>query len=650
MLINEVNVKNYRSILDESLSCEALTALVGRNGAGKSSFLNAIELFYDPLAKVSAEDFYASDVSREIEVSITFSDLTEQEESFFSPYIDQGVLTIARVFTEGVKNTGTYHGTRLQNKDFAEIRSVGTKSDIVRKYRELRSNNSQYASLPTATSADKVKDSLEKWESDHPSMCVRMRDDGQFFGFTGVAQGYLGKHTKFIRIPAVRDASEDAIENRGSCVTEIMDLVVRSVLSARKEVTSFKQHTQNRYEEILNPSKLTELNSLEHQLTNTLRQYTPEASVSLNWSNLDEIDIPMPQALVMLSEDGYESSVQRTGHGLQRAFILTMLQHLIAAREEEIDEEGDGSDETKNKTDHSLPNLVLAIEEPELYQHPSRQRHLASVLLKLAQGKVPGVARQTQVIYTTHSPLFVGLDRFDQIRLIKKNSELTELPKTTSVSKADLGRIATQLWNLGGQQGECYTPQTLLPRMQAIMTPWMNEGFFADVIVLVEGESDRAAVLAVANSMDFDLESMNVSVLPSMGKNSMDRPAVVFKDLGIDSYLIWDNDRTSSNPNTEVNRRLLRITGAEEQDFPVGVWNSHACIEGNLETTLRKEITDPVFKDLLNRACSRFGMAREQALKNPTVLRTVIDQANSQGHSSCTLRNIVRSIVRLRSV
>ena len=37
---------------------------------------------------------------------------------------------------------------------------------------------------------------------------------------------------------------------------------------------------------------------------------------------------------------------------------------------------------------HSFPDLVLAIEEPELYQHPSRQRHIAKILLQL-QGKIP---------------------------------------------------------------------------------------------------------------------------------------------------------------------------------------------------------------------------------------------------------------------
>ena len=53
MQIKNINVKNFRSILDESLPCDSLTALVGRNGSGKSSFLSALEIFYDPSASIT---------------------------------------------------------------------------------------------------------------------------------------------------------------------------------------------------------------------------------------------------------------------------------------------------------------------------------------------------------------------------------------------------------------------------------------------------------------------------------------------------------------------------------------------------------------------------------------------------------------------
>ena len=648
MVIREIQIKNFRSIQNASFTCDSLTALVGRNGTGKSSFLSALELFYDQSAKVQADDFYAGDTSLEIEVALTFSDLTEEEREFFSTYIDMGMLSVVRVFSnEPGTKSGSYHGMRLQNPDFAEIRAVDGRRNFIDRYNKLKSKV-KYTNLPSIRSADQAAQALTEWEDAHPEERIRMRDDGQFFGFTGVGQGYLGRYTRFIRVPAVRDASDDATDKRGSSISEIMDLVVRSVVSTRKDVTALKKQTQTQYEEILDPSKLTELTTLEVQLSETLKQYAPDASVSLSWSDLAEITIPMPEAEIKLSEDGYKSAVQQTGHGLQRAFILTMLQHLVAAREMERASTSDQVSSNGTDTEvTSVPNLVLAVEEPELYQHPSRQRHMASVLLQLAQGSVPGVAKQTQVIYATHAPLFVGLDRFDQIRIIRKTEGNLAAPKTTSVTTVSLNTVAEKLWDLDGQNGERYTPSTLRPRMQAVMTPWMNEGFFADVVVLVEGVGDHAAVLAVARSMGIDLESVNICVIPCLGKNNLDKPAVVFLEFGISTYVIWDSDGSTMSPISDDNKRLLRLVGATENDSHFGVFSSYACLNNNLEVTLRSEISEPVFDELLERLCDKFGMRRNQAIKNPYVLNEIILAAKDRGHISETLCEVVRRIVEL---
>ena len=650
MIIEEVHLKGFRSILDQSLPCESLTVLVGRNGAGKSSFLRALEMFYDPSAKVTAEDFYAEDTSQDIEIAVTFSDLTPEEETLFSAYVDNDTLTVVRLFSLAPgRESGKYHGMRLQNPEFREVRSAPGKRDTTARYNELGGLD-KYTSLPKVRSADRALQALAQWESEHPDECSRLQDDGQFFGFTEVGQGRLGRHTRFIRVPAVRDASDDATEKRGSCVTEIMDLVVRSVLATRKDVMTFREETQAKYRGILDPSNLTELTTLQTQLTRTLRQFAPDTSVALRWTELADMSIPMPEAEVRLLEDGYESAVQRTGHGLQRAFILTLLQHLIAAREiEKATGEGVNSEEEIPAAGKPLlPGLILAIEEPELYQHPNRQRHMASVLLQLAQGSIPGVAMKTQVIYSTHAPLFVGLDRFDQIRLVRKESGETGMPKVTAVAKAALDRVADDLWDLDGRRGDRYTADTLRPRMQAVMTPWMNEGFFGEVVVLVEGEGDRAAILAVAESMGHELESMGVCVVPCMSKNNLDRPAVVFRNLGIQTYLVWDNDKHVQCPNPEENRRLLRLVDAPEEDWPAVVCDTYACLDDDLECTLRQEISAAIFDGLLKQAQAEFRMKKDRVLKNPFVLRRVVLVAAAQGHCSSTLRAIVEKIVGLR--
>jgi hypothetical protein len=262
MIVKALHVKNFRSILDERIDCDNLTVLVGRNGTGKSSFLRALEIFYDPKAAVTAEDFYAEDTIKEIEIVVTFTDLGTEEESLFAPYLDGNGLIVARIFSVTAKKSGTYHGMRFQNPDFTEIRTAGGKPEIRNKYSEVR-NLPKYSALPTARNADQVEEELKKWEAANPGSCTRMRDDGQFFGFTEVGNGYLGRHTRFIHIPAVRDASDDATEGKGSCVTEIMDLVVRRTLASRKDFVALKDETQIKYREIMDPAKLTELSGLD---------------------------------------------------------------------------------------------------------------------------------------------------------------------------------------------------------------------------------------------------------------------------------------------------------------------------------------------------------------------------------------------------
>ena len=421
----------------------------------------------------------------------------------------------------------------------------------------------------------------------------------------------------------------------------------------RDDVEEFKQHTQDKYREVMDPKKLTELEGLADDLSKTLQSYVPEARVILHWTELSNISIPMPEAEVKLLEDDYESIVERTGHGLQRVFIITMLQHLNAARIVGSEPEDGTTEENELETKSSsvqLPSLVLAIEEPELYQHPSRQRHLASVLLNLAEGAIPGVAENTQVIYSTHSPLFVGLDRFDQIRVLRKGFQGDGRPRTTLLKKADMESVANELWNARNRQGKMFTAETLKPRLQSIMTPLMGEGFFADVVVLVEGEDDRAAILGYARSKKRDFDGLGITVIPCSGKSGIDRPLLIFRQLGIPVYVVWDGDYGRNGAKPEDNRYLLRLLGQPEQDWPEFVGDSSACFRVELEQTLQNEIGSESFTQWLSEAQQAYGILKKaHALKNPAILEYVVDKAASSSKTGMSLESMVDSIVALRN-
>lgn len=70
---------------------------------------------------------------------------------------------------------------------------------------------------------------------------------------------------------------------------------------------------------------------MEQSLSDTLKQMYADSSVSLNWRSQDGFSLPLPMADVNLLDDGLAVPVDYAGHGLQRAFIIALLQHLAHA-------------------------------------------------------------------------------------------------------------------------------------------------------------------------------------------------------------------------------------------------------------------------------------------------------------------------------
>jgi len=625
----------------DELALGDLTALLGRNGAGKSAFLHALDLFYSLSRRVTVEDFYDQDTTQSIEIAVQFSGLSTRAQELFEKYVEGDSLRVEKVYRWNDGNPkATYHGATLQHRPFAPLREALGLTDrgmTAKLELERLRGRSTYSDLPAWTTKDGVTDSLREWEANHRSACERARDEGQFFGFSQVAQGFLGRFTRLLFIPAVRDATGDATEGRSSVFTELLDLVVRSEMAKKEAVRQVEEEFRRRVDEVMKPDRNPELGTLATDLTGALQRFVPTAEVRLDWLPLEPVEVPLPRADLKLVEDGYPAPVNRCGHGLQRAFVLTMLQRLAQAQHEHEEAEAGGPD---------LPSLVLVVEEPELYQHPNRQRHFAKVLARLPGGQTPGVAHQTQVLYATHSPLFVSIDRFEDVRLLRKVHN-RERPKVTVNTRANLDTVALKVWTAAGEPEPQFTADTLRPRLTAVMTPWMNEGFFAELAVLVEGEDDRAAVLGMADSMGVDLEATGVSVIPCHGKTNLDKPTAIFSSLGIPVFVVWDSDEGRAGARPEENHLLLRLLGREVEDWPGGLGPTHACFSSKLEDELEAALGEH-FKGILSAAQAEYGIPKKkQALKRPEVIRYLVDHGVERGLQCELLRRTVERIQEL---
>ncbi len=652
MRISKVRVQNFRCIKDATIKLDSLTVLIGRNGTGKSSFLRALDLFFNANAKYSADDFYNRDTSQPICIVVTFTDLTLQEKELFRPYLDGETLTVEKeLIWPRSRSSQKYYGMEMRCPDFEDIRKASRITDKRRIYKELRQQErfADLPELPGNASGQRIDEALKEWENKHPEYLKRFRDDGQFFGFKEVGRARLERFTSFVFVPAVRDAAEDATEGKGHAITELMDILVRSTLEQREEIKKLKEETQQRYNEIVAPEEgLSELVSIEKDLRETLQTFAPNTSLYIDWNTEQEISIPLPLADIKLEEDGYKAPVDKVGHGLQRAFIFTILQRLKTIKRAQLNSKSE-EESSEGVTSVVEPSVILAIEEVELYQHPSRQRHLAKVLLELSENPPPGFSNM-QIIYTTHSPLFVDLERFHQIRLLRKKIKEHRKPKVTIVNSANMWGIVRKKEELDEAQPGTYNIPGEIARFRTLMTPWTNEGFFADVVVLVEGEEDRAALLGVAKYLGIDFESMNIAVIPVNGKTNLIKAALIFQSFNIPVYMIWDSDADKSRDGyPETNRKLLKLFKHPEEDFPEKITDNFACFRENLTKTLCKEIGEDIYRDIVDEIKEEYGFQEDkQARKNPAAVEELIRRAATQERQCSTLEKIIMNIEGLR--
>lgn len=663
MILLSAHVKNFRSLRDVKVNFDKQTAILGANGAGKSTILKALERFYGSATQASLDDFFSRNIDDPIEIALTFSEFTTEEERLFRSRIANNEMTVVRVFdARGGRNSGKYFGITSGFPPFQAIRQADGAAAQRSLYSSMKASDTHlFASLASVKRADEIEGQLLRWEGEHLDMCEPIRDDGQFLGFTNVGNGSLKRSTSFVFIPAVRDAASDAFDGKGSAIAKLMELVVRNAIHKRAEIQDWQAAVSARYRELTDPANLTELGELAATLTTTLKTLYEETAVNLTWKPSADFEIPLPTALVALEDAGYEAPVELQGNGLQRAFILTLLQHLAMAtiageaeREREVSP-GEGVLDTLTANLPPvpvIPGLILAIEEPELYQHPTKQRHFAKVLSLLSDGSLPGVVTKTQIIFASHSPYFVCMDRFNQVRLARRNAHPHTGLRECSLREAELNKVVRMLEHSRDVPNGFYTSEALLSKLH-IVTPELSEGFFADVVLLVEGETDKAALRAAASLKGVDLEALGVAVLQAGGKGNLDRPAAIFMTLEIPVFVVWDCDRRDESIDDEAsNRALQRLFGVEEQDI-VGagklLGKNFACFEQTLEKELAQAFGIDELATAISSTLARFGLReKKDAIKAAPVMHQVLLSLQEGGKRCSMLDQIIDGAIALK--
>ncbi|MBU1589517.1 MAG: ATP-dependent endonuclease [Actinobacteria bacterium] len=82
------------------------------------------------------------------------------------------------------------------------------------------------------------------------------------------------------------------------------------------------------------------------------------------------------------------------------------------------------------------------------------------------------------------------------------------------------------------------------------MPTTFSEGFFADVVVLVEGPTDRIILEQLAERLGKPFDSVGIAISDIGGKGSLRIPNGIFEMLGIPTYLVADGDALGASRKT----------------------------------------------------------------------------------------------------
>lgn len=169
--------------------------------------------------------------------------------------------------------------------------------------------------------------------------------------------------------------------------------------------------------------------------------------------------------------------------------------------------------------------LVILIEEPELYLSPPSQRHLHRLLQRLA------ARGRNQVLYSTHAPVFLGVDSLDQLVLVRHDARKgTTLLQPKSLAKRQAFR--------------------LLAEMDADRA----ELFLARAVLLVEGRTEKVAFPFVFQALGFDPDREAITILDCAGKGNMSLFAEICNACEIPYVIVHDRDAPRGAEPAEAER------------------------------------------------------------------------------------------------
>lgn len=395
MKIKAVTVNRFRGYAEPVVvELDDLSVLVGRNDIGKSTILEALDVFFNEgkgCIKIDKEDINKSCLARgedQIEVGVEFAELPAEividstnRTTLASEYLTtaNGTLHVVKRFSPSGKERvfiRASHPTAdgccdLHQKKITELRKTVEENGF------SCSDKTRSAELRKAIWAGHSDLALNEHEIE-----IAKEDT------KAIWDQLKAKMPLFTLFQSDRKNAESDDE-----VQDPMRVAVREILgdpAIRANLREVADKVRARLEDVAGRT-LEKLRELNPQLAASLEPQIPDSD-ALKW--------PEVFKSVGISGD-HGIPINKRGSGVKRLVLISFFR---AEAERRLAEAGNR-------------HVVYAIEEPETSQHPEHQRGLTAALKALSS------AQATQVLLTTHSPEIVKHLSFECLRLVSNHTQ-----------------------------------------------------------------------------------------------------------------------------------------------------------------------------------------------------------------------------------
>ncbi|MCJ8012334.1 ATP-binding protein [Paenibacillus sp. KQZ6P-2] len=390
MKLKTLIIENFRSYKHEvRIDISNFTAFIGANDAGKSTLLEAMEIFFNnEVVKVDSNDSCVHSDNKLVRIGCVFTDVpasividSTSTTSLVHEYLlnNEGNLEIHKFYDcsnrspkESV-HIKCVHPNKPHLNDLLQLKITDLKIRI----KELEIDESNV----DLRSSSSIRKAIYQHYDGQLQLSERYlqlnKEDGK-----SIWESLNQKLPIYALFQADRPSKDDDSE-----VQDPMKLAIsEAIRKVENEITQIVEEIRRNVEEVANRT-LQHLQGFDSALANEL---LPIFKNDPKWDSLFKLSLTGDNSI----------PINKRGSGVRRLILLSFFKA-------EVERKGGQS---------SVP-VIYAIEEPETSQHPSNQLKIIKTLLELSNED------NCQVLITTHVPALAGEIPIDSLRYITNNPE-----------------------------------------------------------------------------------------------------------------------------------------------------------------------------------------------------------------------------------